>query len=123
MIGGVDLQGGKVEKWLVTFNLTPENAEFVLKDIKQNVVTPENRGGVLTYKIKTGIYYYTANADKYISKEDVRVAIYEETTIDVILQKEVEIVPFSTATDEQIEKMLNAHYNGEIDISEYWKVR
>ena len=70
----------------------------------------------------TGIYFYTASAEEYISQENVRLEVYKETTIDVELQKSYEIVPFSSATDEQIEKLLNAHYNGFIDLSKIWKV-
>lgn len=33
-----------------------------------------------------------------------------------------EIVPFATATDEQISALLDAHYNGKIDLSEIWNV-
>lgn len=34
----------------------------------------------------------------------------------------VKIVPFSTGTDDEITAMLEAHYNGDIDIADYWHV-
>lgn len=36
--------------------------------------------------------------------------------------KGIEIVTFADGTDEQIAAMLQAHYNGEIDVSDYWSV-
>ena len=45
MIGGIDVAVSKVEKWKVTFNLTPENAEFTLKNLKQEIVDPISSGG------------------------------------------------------------------------------
>ena len=37
-------------------------------------------------------------------------------------QHDLKIVTFADGTDEQIAAMLEAHYNGEIDIHEYWNV-
>ena len=121
MIGGVDKTGGeKIEKWQITFNLTPAEATLVVKDLNGQIIQPIQANNI--YELETGIYTYTVTADKYISQEDVRLEVYKETIIDVQLQKELKIVPFADATDEQLEKMLNAHYNGEIDLSTIWKV-
>ena len=114
MLGGVDLFNGKtdIEKWQVTFNLIPKNIELTLKNLNGIVVSPtSSQEGQIIYDLQAGIYTYTASADGYITKEDIRIEIYQKTTIKVELESSLEIVPFSTATDEQIEKMLNAHYS------------
>lgn len=47
-----------------------------------------------------------------------------ETKSSVITKKiaSLEIVTFADGTDAQIKAMLDAHYNGEIDIADYWTV-
>ena len=37
-------------------------------------------------------------------------------------KQSVEIVPWSTGTDDQIKAMLEAHYNGDIDLYDYWHI-
>ncbi len=121
MIGGIDKQGGgKVEKFQVIFNLTPSNAILVVKDLQGQIIQPIQENNI--YELVAGIYTYTVSAEGYIEKEETRLEVYQETSVDVQLQKSLETPPFSTATDEQLEKMLTAHYNGEIDIADYWKV-
>ncbi len=117
MIGGVDKTGGgKVEKWQVTFNLTPENAILIVKNLKGQIMQPIQNN---IYELETGVYTYTASAEGYPNIENKRIEIYKDDEIDVNFQNEFS---FSTATDTQLERMLNAHYNGELNISDYWHV-
>ncbi len=43
-------------------------------------------------------------------------------TVDVTLTSIYAQYTFEKATNAEIEKMLNAHYNGEINIEDYWHV-
>ena len=92
----------------VTFNLTPEDATLVVKDLKGSIIEAKERN---KYELEVGLYTYTASAEGYITKKNENFSVDGETSINVVLQKELEIVSFATATDEQLEKMLNAHYN------------
>ena len=121
MIGGIDKAGGKkVEKYKVTFNLSPVEATLVVKDLQGEIIQPTEENNV--YELEAGIYTYTATAEEYISKEDIRLEIYQETIVEVQLDKSIYFKGFGNLTDEELEKMLNAHYNGEIDVSDYWAV-
>ena len=57
-----------------------------------------------------GIFPYSTDNAYTVS------AVYSATP------KSLEIVTWANGTDEQIKAMLEAHYNGDIDVSEYWAV-
>lgn len=120
MIGGVDGTEGKIEKWKVTFNLTPAEATLVVKDLQGQVIQPVQGNNV--YELETGVYTYSASAEEYISKENERLEVYKETTFNVTLVLIYTQYTFANATDEQLEKTLNAHYNGIFNIADYWHV-
>lgn len=66
-----------------------------------------------------GIYITDSNNDV-----EYNISVYygDGTQWVDITPEPYEIVPFATATDEQISKLLNAHYNGTIDLSTIWSV-
>ncbi len=110
--------GGGAEKITVTFNTTPSEAIVTLRDRDGKEVQAINNK---VYKIPKGLYYYDIKASGYRSVENIEVKLLEDETIDIELQ-DIKLIPFSDLTNEELEKMLNAHYNGEIDISDYWHV-
>lgn len=106
--------------WEVTFELIPETAIVIVRDSNGEVIDPSETN---TYQLEAGTYSYTVMAEGYTPLENQELEISNEIVIEETLEQSLETVSFAEGTDEQIEKMLNAHYNGEIDISEYWKVR
>ena len=109
----------------VAFTL-PDNAtsaKVVMKS--ESEPTSSNDGTVISTEDNTvtfndlvldTTYYFKVYTYNAKNRETV-----SDTSINCII-KSLEIVTWSNGTDEQIAAMLEAHYNGDIDVSEYWAV-
>lgn len=80
--------------------------------------------GSLTFRmIDTGNYIIKATGtEEAIAKFEITSTnINNKQTVNVYLSY-LEIVTFADGTDEQIAEMINAHYAGKINLSDYWSV-
>ena len=109
----------------VTFTLPDDatSAKVVMKSGSEP--TSSNDGTVLTSESNTvtfnnlvldTTYYFKVYTYNAKNRETV-----SDTSVNCII-KSLEIVTWSSGTDEQIAAMLEAHYNGDIDVGEYWSV-
>ena len=81
MVGGVDISKAKLDKWQVTFHVTPSDATLIVKNVKGKVINPISD---TTYNLETGIYYYTASKEDYKTIENQRLEVVDTTTVEEI---------------------------------------
>lgn len=79
------ITGAAVATYTVTFDVTPEDANVVVKDSENVEVIAETDG---TYNLETGTYSYTVSAEGYITKAGTFIVVDEAQTITVVLEKE-----------------------------------
>ena len=80
--------------------------------VKSNLTTGE---ATFTGIVKDVVYYFVVYTYNAKNRETHSSALNAKIA-------SLEVVTFSAGTDEQIKAMLDAHYNGEIDIADYWAV-
>ena len=109
----------------VTFTLPSDatSAKVVMKSGSEptssndgTVLTATNNSATFNNLVLDTTYYFKVYTYNAKNRETV-----SDTSINCII-KSLEIVTWSSGTDEQIAAMLEAHYNGDIDVSEYWAV-
>lgn len=108
-----------------TFDL-PSDATKATVVMKEGSIPANSTDGTVVSNITTGTATFSG-----IVKDTVyyfRVFTYNdknrETAAEAVTGKiaSVEIVTFENGTDDQIAAMLEAHYNGDIDIADHWSV-
>lgn len=108
-----------------TFDL-PSDATKATVVMKKGSIPANSTDGTVVSNITTGTATFSG-----IVKDTVyyfRVFTYNaknrETAAEAVTGKidSVEIVTFENGTDDQIAAMLEAHYNGDIDIADHWSV-
>lgn len=108
-----------------TFDL-PLDATKATVVMKEGSIPANSTDGTVVSNITTGTATFSG-----IVKDTVyyfRVFTYNaknrETAAEAVTGKiaSLEIVTFENGTDDQIAAMLEAHYNGDIDIADYWSV-
>lgn len=116
----VTINVGLIKILYLTFVITPSNATLVLKNSGGTTLSPESGR---RFKLQAGTYSYTLTASGYKkSTGTVTLTTADKTETVVMEEQSYEIVPFATATDEQIRLLLEAHYDGQIDLSTIWSV-
>jgi len=70
----------------VVFDVTPEDADVIVKDVNDNLVPPEEQG---VYALNSGFYTYTVSKEGFITKEDTFIIGEEPITITVVLEEEI----------------------------------
>lgn len=108
----------------VTFTI-PSNVDNVTIVMKEGSAPNNSEDGVVIKNADSGTQF--ANIKKGVTYY-FKIYTYNEarretasSTVSAIIPN-INTVPFSTGTDAEIAAMLDAHYNGEIDIEDYWSV-
>lgn len=108
-----------------TFDL-PSDATKATVVMKEGSIPVNSTDGTVVSNITTGTATFSGivKGTVYYFRVFTYNAKNRETAAEAVTGKiaSVEIVTFENGTDDQIAAMLEAHYNGDIDIADHWSV-